>query len=194
MGNVIPVNTLFLGIDGAGKTTIINVGLNKFKALKQEQRDSITPTMGHDSKRFVVEGVEFISWDFPGKEQLRSTWNSYYKHAQVIVFVVDSADSDERLEEVKEILQGIIQNVQLRESLLLVLANKQDLNPPRKLDQLKEFLGLSGNLSGLRDRTWKMLGCSALTGDGVEEAFEWLAGECKRIAKEREKKAKEEKK
>ena len=109
------------------------------------------------------------------------------------MFVVDSSASDENLEEVKEILHSIIQNVQLRESLLLVLANKQDKNPPRKLEELKDFLGLGTNLSGLRDRTWKMLACSATTGEGLEEAFEWLAGECKRIAKEREKKAKESK-
>ncbi|EFC37141.1 ARF/SAR family small GTPase [Naegleria gruberi] len=194
MGNVIPVNTLFLGIDGAGKTTIINTGMNKFKQLKQEQIDAIQPTLGHDSKRFTVEGVEFISWDFPGKEQLRSTWTSYYKHAQVIVFVVDSSDSDERLEEVKEILHSIIQNVQLRECLLLILGNKQDLNSTRNLDKLKDTLGLGGNLSGLRDRTWKILTCTAKTGDGLEDAFKWLSTETMKAYKKRESKKKEEKK
>ena len=95
------------------------------------------------------------------------------------------------MEEVKELLQSIIQNVQLRECLLLILSNKHDMPTARKTDQLKELLGLGGNLSGLRDRTWKMYGVSGLMGDGLEEAFEWLASECKKIAKEREKKQKE---
>ncbi|KAL9648247.1 hypothetical protein ABK040_009251 [Willaertia magna] len=192
MGNTNPVQTLFLGADGSGKTTIIKTAENKFKPLKQDQLKEIRSTTGHEVRHFKVGSVSFAAWDLPGKEQLRSVWNSYYKHAEALVFVVDSTGNEDNLEEVKEILHGVIQNVQLRECTLLILANKQDATAAKKADELKEFFNLS-SLAGLRDRTWRLQGCSSLTGDGLEQAFLWLSDELKKQEKEKEKKRKEQK-
>jgi ADP-ribosylation factor-like protein 5B len=62
---------------------------------------------------------------------------------------------------------------ELRSSLLLVLANKQDLPAEEgRLTpaQVSEALGLTD----LREREWQIMGCSALTGLGLMEGMDWL--------------------
>lgn len=62
---------------------------------------------------------------------------------------------------------------ELKASLLLVLANKQDLPLGQgRLTpaQVSEALGLTD----LRQREWQIMGCSALTGEGLFEGMDWM--------------------
>ena len=62
---------------------------------------------------------------------------------------------------------------ELKSSLLLVLANKQDLPLGQgRLTpaQVSEALGLTD----LRQREWQIMGCSALTGEGLFEGMDWM--------------------
>jgi len=62
---------------------------------------------------------------------------------------------------------------ELKTSLLLVLANKQDLPLGQgRLTpaQVSEALGLTD----LRQREWQIMGCSALTGEGLMEGMDWM--------------------
>jgi ADP-ribosylation factor-like protein 5B len=62
---------------------------------------------------------------------------------------------------------------ELKSSLLLVLANKQDLPLGQgRLTpaQVSEALGLTD----LRQREWQIMGCSALTGEGLMEGMDWM--------------------
>ena len=57
-------------------------------------------------------------------------------------------------------------------SSLLIFANKQDLGGALSFEQIAEFLDLhSDDISG---RHWKILGCSAMTSEGLSEGFDWL--------------------
>jgi ADP-ribosylation factor-like protein 3 len=53
---------------------------------------------------------------------------------------------------------------------LLVMANKQDLLNALSEEEISVELGLNE----LRDRVWQILPCSAKTGDGLQEAMEWV--------------------
>ena len=53
---------------------------------------------------------------------------------------------------------------------LLILANKQDLVNALQPDEITSQL----QLDGARDRTWQILPCSAKTGEGLQEAMEWI--------------------
>lgn len=53
---------------------------------------------------------------------------------------------------------------------LLVLANKQDLRHALPADEVAAGL----NLVAIRDRTWQIQGCSAKTGDGLQEGMDWI--------------------
>ena len=54
---------------------------------------------------------------------------------------------------------------------VLILANKQDLLNAYGPDELSQELGLN---TLPRDRKWCILGCSAKTGDGLQDAMEWV--------------------
>jgi ADP-ribosylation factor protein 6 len=53
-------------------------------------------------------------------------WRHYYTGTQGLIFVIDSQDKD-RIDEARQELHKIISDREMRECLLLVFANKQDL-------------------------------------------------------------------
>jgi ADP-ribosylation factor 6 len=53
-------------------------------------------------------------------------WRHYYTGSEGLIFVVDSADRD-RIDEARQELHRIIGDREMRNALLLVFANKQDL-------------------------------------------------------------------
>ena len=60
---------------------------------------------------------------------------------------------------------------ELRESILLVFANKQDLPNAMSAAEMTDKLGLHG----LRHRQWYIQACCATTGDGLYEGLDWLS-------------------
>ncbi len=70
-------------------------------------------------------------WDVGGQDKIRPLWRHYFQNTQGIIFVVDSNDRD-RVVEAREELQRMLNEDELRDALLLVFANKQDLpvRPP----------------------------------------------------------------
>ena len=65
-------------------------------------------------------------WDVGGQDKIRPLWRLYFQNTQGIIFVVDSNDRD-RVVEAREELQRMLNEDELRDALLLVFANKQDL-------------------------------------------------------------------
>jgi hypothetical protein len=74
---------------------------------------------------------------------------SDFQNTQGIIFVVDSNDR-ERVAEAREELQRMLSDDELRDALLLVFANKQDLPNAMNAAEITDKLGLHG----LRQRTW----------------------------------------
>ena len=54
--------------------------------------------------------------------------------------------------------------------MLCVYANKQDLEGAMSPSDVSQELGLAA----LKNRTWAIFKTSAVKGDGLEEAMEWL--------------------
>ena len=63
-----------------------------------------------------------------------------------------------------------MQEDELREAVVLVFANKQDLINAVPAAEVAQEL----DLMRLKDRPWQVLPCSAKTGDGLNGGFEWL--------------------
>ena len=87
-----------------------------------------------------------------------------------IVFVVDSNDR-ERVGEAREELQRMLNEDELRDAVLLVYANKQDLPNAMKATELTDKLGLQS----LRQRDWYIQATCATSGDGLFKGLEWLS-------------------
>lgn len=74
----------------------------------------------------TYKNVKFNVWDVGGQDKIRPLWRHYYTGTQGLVFVVDSQDR-ERIDEAKQELHRILSDREMKECLLLVFANKQDL-------------------------------------------------------------------
>lgn len=139
--------------------------------LKLGQSVTTIPTVGFNVETVSYKNVKFSVWDVGGQDKIRPLWRHYFTGTQALIFVVDSSDR-ERIEEARRELHMIVNDREMREVLVLVFANKQDLQNSMKPDELQDRLGL--NLSGFRNRTWHIQPCCATTGDGLYEGLSWL--------------------
>ena len=87
-----------------------------------------------------------------------------------IIYVVDSNDR-ERIDEAALELQKVLREDELRDSVLLVLANKQDLPNAMSVAEVTDKLGLHS----LRSRQWYIQATCATSGDGLYEGLDWLS-------------------
>jgi len=111
------------------------------------------------------EGAE----DVGGQDKIRPLWRHYYTGTQGLIFVVDCADRD-RIDEARQELHRIINDREMRDAIILIFANKQDLPEAMKPHEIQEKLGLTR----LRDRNWYVQPACATTGDGLYEGLTWL--------------------
>uniref|UniRef100_A0A8C7M022 ADP-ribosylation factor 6 n=1 Tax=Oncorhynchus mykiss TaxID=8022 RepID=A0A8C7M022_ONCMY len=133
---------LMLGLDAAGKTTIL------YK-LKLGQSVTTIPTVGFNVETVTYKNVKFNVWDVGGQDKIRPLWRHYYTGTQGLIFVVDCADRD-RIDEARQELHRIINDREMRDAIILIFANKQDLPDAMKPHEIQEKLGLTR----IRDRNW----------------------------------------
>uniref|UniRef100_A0A8R1IM44 ADP-ribosylation factor-like protein 5 n=1 Tax=Caenorhabditis japonica TaxID=281687 RepID=A0A8R1IM44_CAEJA len=127
------------------------------------------PTIGSNVEEVSYKNLDFVIWDIGGQESLRRSWSTYYVQTDAVIVVIDSADVT-RLPIMKEQLHQMLQHEDLARAHILVLANKQDL--PEALNAADVSLQLG--LQNLRGRKWQINGCSAIKGEGLGEALEWI--------------------
>ena len=159
---------LMVGLDAAGKTTIL------YK-LKLGEIVTTIPTIGFNVETVEYKNISFTVWDVGGQDKIRPLWRHYFQNTQGIIFVVDSNDR-ERISEAREELQRMLNEDELREALLLVFANKQDLPNAMNAAEITDKLGLHG----LKSRTWYIQSTCATSGDGLYEGLEWLSANIKK--------------
>lgn len=74
----------------------------------------------------------------PGAENIKKYWSRYYQGSQGVVFVLDSASSDEELESARNELHSALQHPQLCTLPFLILANHQDKPAARTPNQVED--------------------------------------------------------
>ncbi len=121
------------------------------------------------------KNISFTVWDVGGQDKIRPLWRHYFQNTQGIIFVVDSNDR-ERVGEAREELQRMLNEDELRDAVLLVFANKQDLPNAMNATELTDKLGLQS----LRQRDWYIQATCATSGDGLFEGLEWLSTQLKK--------------
>ena len=82
--------------------------------------------VGFNVETVRYKNVKFNVWDVGGQDKIRPLWRHYYTGTQGLVFVVDSQDR-ERVDEARQELHRILSDREMKDCLLLVFANKQDL-------------------------------------------------------------------
>ncbi|KAI0527600.1 hypothetical protein KFK09_003205 [Dendrobium nobile] len=154
---------LMVGLDAAGKTTIL------YK-LKLGEIVTTIPTIGFNVETLEYKNISFTVWDVGGQDKIRPLWKYYFQNTQGLIFVVDSNDRD-RVVEARDELHKMFNDDELRDAVLLVLANKQDLPNAMNAAEITEKLGLHS----LRQRHWYIQSTCATSGEGLYEGLDWLS-------------------
>ena len=94
---------MILGLDNAGKTTI----LYRLQNDSEENIQTI-PTIGFNVEVLQYKNIKFQVWDLGGQTSIRPYWRCYYPNTDAIIFVVDSCDS-ERLGVAKQELLAMLE-------------------------------------------------------------------------------------
>lgn len=162
---------LLLGLDNAGKTTLL-------KHLASEDVNQVTPTAGFNIKSVSADGLKLNVWDIGGQAKIRPYWRNYFDNTDVLIFVIDSADSNRAEEAVAELLD-IMEHEKLCSVPVLIFANKQDARERMDVTAIEKLL----DADKFASRTWHIQPCSGRKGEGVKEGMEWL---CK-VVKEQSK-------
>ncbi len=112
------------GIDNAGKTSL-SQALRTGKANPDNQ-----PTKAFNVTDMILKDfekdTEFKLWDAPGQTSFRKTWGRGMDSANMMVFVLDTADK-KRYDEAKKVLLQVSNDMETRNVPLLLLFHKKDL-------------------------------------------------------------------
>lgn len=100
------VHILILGLDKAGKTTLLEKLKSYFADYLGLEPEQILPTVGLNVGRMEAYNTQLIFWDLGGQSGLRSIWDKYYGESHAILYVVDAADAG-RFQESKDALQKV---------------------------------------------------------------------------------------
>uniref|UniRef100_A0A1A9WQB5 ADP-ribosylation factor n=1 Tax=Glossina brevipalpis TaxID=37001 RepID=A0A1A9WQB5_9MUSC len=156
---------LMVGLDAAGKTTIL------YK-LKLGEIVTTIPTIGFNVETVEYKNICFTVWDVGGQDKIRPLWRHYFQNTQGLIFVVDSNDRD-RIDEARKELENMLEEDELRDAVLLVFGNKQDLPNAMNAAELTERL----HLNKLRSRRWYIQATCATQGHGLYEGLDLLSAE-----------------
>ncbi|KAJ3276991.1 ADP-ribosylation factor-like protein 2 [Terramyces sp. JEL0728] len=157
------VRILILGLDNAGKTTIL-------KRINGEDITQISPTLGFNIKTLEHKGYQINFWDVGGQSSIRSYWRNYFEQTDGLIWVVDSADRHDRMELCKKELHSLLQEERLAGATLLIYANKQDLPGSMSYAEIVEVL----ELDKIKSHHWHIEGCSAVTGKNLLKGMDWV--------------------
>ncbi|KAF9652117.1 ARF/SAR [Thelephora ganbajun] len=157
------VRILMLGLDSAGKTTILY-------RLQIGEVVSTIPTIGFNVETVQYKNIKFQVWDLGGQSSIRPYWRCYFPNTSAIIYVIDSSDTA-RLQTSRSELLTMLSEEELNGVPLLVFCNKQDAEGALKPEKISEELGLAG---GEKGREWSVRGSCALKGEGLEEGLDWL--------------------
>eukprot|EP01035_Chromulina_nebulosa_P031272 gene31272-41670_t len=174
---------LIIGNDAAGKTTILY-------QLRLGEVVTTIPTIGFNVETVSYKDIDFIFWDVGGCDKIRPLWRHYYQNTSCILYVIDSNDRDRLCNPYSSEnphaiyadsgLKLLLQEVDLKDSQLLIYCNKQDLPNALSVEEILRLIKwdeiiAEDTLTWGQKRQVHVQGCVATTGHGLYEGLDWLS-------------------
>lgn len=174
------LKVLVLGLDSAGKTTLVKMAYNYCASGLTRPLDcTILPTAVPEVTTLVHKAsatrIQFI--DAGGSGRFRCMWYQYLEGADCVLYAIDSQDTG-RLMIAKEELEVLLKNCGKSAMRFLVVATKSCASGSFRASKIADTLNLK---QVLRSYTW-----TALEFDGTSERHEamlegilgWIVSEC----------------
>lgn len=151
-----------VGVFATGKTSLVR----RFVHAKFSDKYLSTVGVKIDRKSVQVEGqdVNLLLWDLEGRDGVQEVQTSYLRGAAGVIYVADGTrrETVTQVFELRELVQRTVGEVPEVFAL-----NKADLGP--------QWTVTAADRADLAQVPWHLFETSAKTGDGVEDAFRWLA-------------------
>lgn len=153
-----------VGVFGVGKTCLVQQFVHSIFSAKYHS----TVGVKIDRKAVSLDGTDatLLLWDLAGRDGVEDITVSYLRGSHAILYVVDGTRKEtcQQIFELRDIVRSAIGDVPSAVAL-----NKADL--------ASEWLLDAGDERKFADVGWHALRTSAKSGEGVEQAFSWLARE-----------------
>jgi len=152
-----------VGLVGAGKSTIL-------RKLNLGGVVTTIPTEGFNVETVEHKNIAYSAWDVgAAQEEIRTHGGHLYTNTTGIIFVVD-ANVRKSMGEARKELELLLNQEELRDAVLLVFANKQDLPGAMPTAEVAQEL----ELRSLQGRNWYVQATCAASGAGMFEGLDWL--------------------
>ncbi len=143
---------LMLGLDAAGKTSILAVVQDKFSIIK-----SLLPTRGVKREKLDFFGYPIISWDLGGQVQYREKLyfnrpELFFTDADIMLYVVDTQEP-ERIPEAANYFREVLKAfVELNETAsLLIVLSKSDQDIRKTLQWQQNVTSIKNKFNSIVD-------------------------------------------
>ncbi|XP_038258950.1 ADP-ribosylation factor-like protein 15 isoform X1 [Dermochelys coriacea] len=153
-----------IGLTGSGKTSLLS-------QLCSESPENIVSTTGFSIKAVPFQNAVLNVKELGGADTIRKYWSRYYQGSQGVIFVLDSASSEDDLETARNELHSALQHPQLCTLPFLILANHQDKPAARSVQEIKKYFELEPLARGKR---WILKPCSLDDMEAVKDSFTLL--------------------
>ncbi|KAG8447718.1 hypothetical protein GDO86_015003 [Hymenochirus boettgeri] len=130
------VTILFLGLDNAGKSSVI-------KVIKRVPPCQVLSSSHIDPHRteICLDRFELTLLEIPGGQKSSASWRLFYSQAHALVFIVDASDPA-RMKEVACLLSSVLRHPLVAGKPFLIFANKQDKSSALLSSEIIELLSL----------------------------------------------------
>ena len=169
MQNDAEIKVLFIGLDGAGKTSIIA----KLKGLESGERSEIFPTAFLNCARVTFNNKKFNCIEVSGLKRYRKVWKNFYNEVDGIIFVIDGTDVG-RMHLIKGLINDLDNNLE-KNIPVVFMVNKQDIvDKSLNVEQVKNIIEIDRMAT---DFNWHIVKSVSYTGEGINEAFDYIQTE-----------------
>jgi small GTP-binding protein len=161
------IKMVVLGDFATGKTSLLNrISTGKFDAYQEATIGAAFSSIDRESKYGTP--VRYMVWDTAGQERYRALTSLYFRNADVILICFD-VSSPSSFTNIKGWLNHLSQESKRKDTLVIIVANKNDLEWKIKKDDLEAFV---------KKENLNYYITSALQNIGTDELMDAIVSKC----------------